>query len=68
MKKEDKVVSREGKGTTKMKKNIGKKRPAKQRVHQKAYEIYENRLDKDLPGNAESDWYQAEEELFNDYF
>jgi len=37
-------------------------------VHQRAYEIYENRLDKDLPGDPESDWYQAEEELFNDYF
>lgn len=68
MKKQEKVIHREPKASGKAKSASGKKRPDKKHLHQKAYEIYENRLDRDLPGNAESDWYQAEEELFNDYF
>jgi hypothetical protein len=68
MKKQEKAGYHEEHGAPKVKRATGKKRPNKGKVHQKAYEIYENRLDKDLPGNAESDWYQAEEELFNDYF
>jgi hypothetical protein len=68
MKKQENPGFREEQGTSKARKATGKKRPNKGNVHKRAYEIYENRRDKDLPGNEESDWYQAEEELFNDYF
>lgn len=68
MKKQEKTGNRDEQGAMKAKKATAKKRPNKGHVHNKAYEIYENRLDKDLPGNPESDWYQAEEDLFNDYF
>lgn len=40
-----------------------KPQPARAEIEKRAREIYENRVAKNLPGDAESDWLQAEKEL-----
>jgi hypothetical protein len=47
-----------------------KKAPAKRKadirsIRKRAQEIYLKRMEEGTPGDAESDWYQAEEELNN---
>ncbi|MBN2350823.1 MAG: DUF2934 domain-containing protein [Bacteroidales bacterium] len=41
----------------------GKKKITEEHVRKLAQKIYESRINKGTPGNAESDWLQAEKEL-----
>jgi len=49
---------------------VGKKAPVRKRIteasiRKRAEEIYKKRMEAGLPGDADSDWRQAEQELRN---
>ena len=58
-----------GKTTTTSKKaTVSKKAPARKKIdegliRERAEEIYRRRVEEGAPGDADSDWFQAEEEL-----
>ena len=52
------------KATTK-KVESAKKKVGIRTIRKRAQEIYLKRMEEDTPGDAESDWLQAEEELMN---
>ncbi len=45
------------------KKTASKKKITASQIRQKANEIYQERTKKNIPGNADKDWIQAEKEL-----
>lgn len=54
-----------GKKVSKPKRTSVKKKVGIQAIRKRAEEIYLKRIEEGTPGDADSDWLQAEEELMN---
>lgn len=54
-----------GKKVSKPKRATAKKKVGDQAIRKRAEEIYLQRIEEGTPGDADSDWLKAEEELMN---